>query len=123
MEKLSPMGRQAEFKRLKLTKKRQLTKNTFSLEFEIPEDLKSNYRFEAGQYITVKYPAKGELFQNDFSMTSAPHEEKISLGIKINNEESSTKELFEDFEIGDEVEISEPKGRSLVLPAELGLLL
>ena len=111
MEKLLSKARQAEFHRLKLTKKRQLTKNTFSLEFEIPEDLKSNYRFEAGQYVTVKYPAKGELFQNDFSMTSAPHEEKISLGIKINNEESSTKELFENFEIGDEVEISEPKGR------------
>ncbi|MCQ4034643.1 2Fe-2S iron-sulfur cluster-binding protein [Kaistella montana] len=111
MEKLLSKARQAEFHRLKLTKKHQLTKNTFTLEFEIPEVLKSNYRFEAGQYVTVKYLAKGMDFQNDFSITSAPHEEKISLGIKINNEESSTKELFEGFEIGDEVEISEPKGR------------
>lgn len=111
MEKLSPKVRQAEFHRLKLTKKRQLTKNTFSLEFEIPEVLKSNYRFEAGQYVTIKYPAKGKVFQNDFSMTSAPYEAKISLGIKINNEESSTKELFENYEVGDELEISEPKGR------------
>ncbi len=111
MEKLSPKVRQAEFHRLKLTKKRQLTKNTFSLEFEIPEVLKSNYRFEAGQYVTIKYPAKGKVFQNDFSMTSAPYEAKISLGIKINNEESSTKELFENYAVGDELEISEPKGR------------
>ena len=111
MEKRLPKARQGEFHRLKLAKKRQLTKNTFSLEFEIPEALKLNYKFEAGQYVTIKYLSKGVLFQNDFSMTSAPHEGKISLGIKISNEESSTKDLYNDFEVGDDVEISEPKGR------------
>lgn len=111
MENLVPKARQAEFHRLKLAKKQQLTKNTFALEFEIPEALKFNYKFEAGQYVTVKYFSKGKVFQNDFSMTSAPFEGKISLGIKINNEESSTKDLYNDFEIGDEVEVSEPKGR------------
>ncbi|TXF79525.1 2Fe-2S iron-sulfur cluster-binding protein [Chryseobacterium sp.] len=111
MENLLPRAKQAEFHRLKLTKKRQLTKNTFEMEFEIPEVLKPNFKFEAGQYVTVKYPSKGRVFQNDFSMTSAPFEHKISLGIKINDENSSTKDLYNDFEIGDEVEISEPKGR------------
>ncbi len=104
-------ARQAEFHRLKLAKKRQLTKNTFALEFEIPDSLKPNYRFDAGQYVTLKYPSKGKIFLNDYSMTSAPFEEKISLGIKINNDKSSAKDLYDDFEIGDEVEVSEPKGR------------
>ena len=111
MEKRLPKAKQGEFHRLKLTKKQQLTKNTFALEFEIPEALKLNYKFEAGQYVTIRYPSKRGVFQNDFSMTSAPYEEKIALGIKINNEESSTKDLINDFEVGDEVEISEPKGR------------
>ena len=61
--------------------------------------------------MTVIYPSKGQMFQNDFSMTSAPHEEKISLGIKISSSESSTKDLYNAFEVGDEVEVSEPKGR------------
>lgn len=111
MENLLPKARQAEFHLLKLAKKQQLTKNTFALEFEIPELLKANYKFQAGQYVTVKYLSKGEVFQNDFSMTSAPFEGKIALGIKINNEESSTKDLYDGFEVGDEVEVSEPKGR------------
>ncbi|WP_332021736.1 2Fe-2S iron-sulfur cluster-binding protein [Kaistella sp.] len=111
MEKRLPKAKQGEFHRLKLAKKQQLTKNTFALEFEIPEALKLNYKFEAGQYVTIKYPSKGGVFQNDFSMTSAPHEGKIALGIKINGEESSTNDLYNDFEVGDEVEISEPKGR------------
>ena len=111
MENLLPKAKQGNFHLLKLAKKQQLTKNTFSMEFEIPENLKPNYKFEAGQYVTLKYPSKGNIFYNDFSMTSAPFEEKIDLGIKINNEESSTKDLFNDFEIGDFVEVSEPKGR------------
>lgn len=111
MENLLPKAKQAEFHLLKLAKKQELTKNTFSLEFEIPKNLKSQFKFEAGQYVTLKYPSKGEMYYNDFSMTSAPFEKNLSLGIKINQEESSTKDLFHDFEIGDFVEVSTPKGR------------
>lgn len=111
MEKLLPKAKQQKFHLLKLTKKQQLTKNTFSLEFEIPENLKQEFRFDAGQYVTLKYPSKGEVYQNDFSMTSAPYEEKLTLGIKINSEESSTNDLFHGFEPGHLVEVSEPKGR------------
>jgi len=111
MENLLPIAKQGNFHLLKLAKKEQLTKNTFSMEFEVPENLKSNFQFEAGQYVTLKYPSKGEIYYNDFSMTSAPYEEKIALGIKINTEESSTKDLYNDFQIGDLVEVSEPKGR------------
>ncbi len=115
MEKLLPSAKQTQFHLLKLAKKEQLTKNTFVLEFEIPSILKENFQFQAGQYVTIKYPSNGEIIQNDFSMTSAPFEEKISLGIKINFEKSSTKDLFNDFEVGDDLEVSEPKGRFTIV--------
>lgn len=111
MEKLVPRANQAAFHRLKLTKKQLLTKNTFAFEFEVPQELKPNFRFDAGQYVTLRYASKGQVVQNDFSMTSAPHEENIALGIKIGSDESSTKDLYHDVEIGDYVEVSEPQGR------------
>jgi len=111
MEKLLPSAKQNEFHPLKLAKKEQLTKNTFVLEFEIPSALRENFCFEAGQYVTLKYPSNGEIIESDFSMTSAPFEQKISLGIKINYDKSSTKDLFNHYEIGDEIDVSEPKGR------------
>lgn len=115
MEKILPKAKQTEFHWLKLAKKRQLTKNIFALEFEIPEMLKPNYRFEAGQYVTLNYTSKGEVVQNDFSMTSAPFEEKITLGIKINYEKSSTQDFLNNLEVGDEVEVSEPRGRFTIV--------
>lgn len=111
MEKLLPKHKLAHFHRLKIAKKEQLSKNAFSLEFEIPENLKINFKFQAGQYVKVKYFTKfGEII-HDFSMTSAPYEEKIALAIKINSEGSSAQELFDQYNVGDFLEISEPLGR------------
>lgn len=115
MEKLFNNARKIEFHPLKLAKKERLTKNTFSLEFEIPEELKARFRFQAGQYVTLKYPHNGRIYENDFSMTSAPYEEKISLGIKINDEDSSTKDLFRHYKPGDTMEVSEPRGRFTIV--------
>lgn len=111
MENLLPKAKQVEFHWLKLAKKQRLTKSTFALEFEIPESLQPNFQFEAGQYVMLKYMSNGIFFQNDYSMTSAPFEGKISLGIKINDDKSSTQSLFNDYEIGDSIEVSEPRGR------------
>lgn len=111
MEQVSPKSNQPNFHRLKITKKRQLTKNTFALELDVPELLKPNFRFEAGQYVPLRYLHEDEFFINDYSMTSAPHEDKLSLGIKINSDDSSTNSLFENYNIGNEIEVGEPKGR------------
>ena len=115
MENPLPKTRQIEFKRLKLAKKQRLTKSIFSLEFEIPSELTENVKFEAGQYVTLKYSSNGEIIQNDFSMTSAPFEGKITLGIKINYDKSSTADLYNEFQEGDEMEVSEPRGRFTIV--------
>ena len=111
METLSTKPRQAVFHPLKVAKKEQLNKNTFMLEFEIPAHLESNFQFEAGQYVIVKYRAGATFFQNDYSMTSAPFEQKIALGIKISSDDSSANVLFNDYKVGDVLEVSEPRGR------------
>lgn len=111
MEKLLPKARQIEFHRLKLAKKQELTKTTFSLEFTIPEELRVNYQFEAGQYVTLKWKVNDQIQLKDFSMTSAPYEGKITLGIKNSFKESFANALFTTLNIGDEIEVSEPRGR------------
>ena len=115
MENLLPKARSIEFHRLKVAKKGELTKSTFSLEFEIPDDLSTNYQFEAGQYVTIKFSNDGVVVHKDFSMTSAPHERKITLGIKINSEESFANSLFTNLKVGDKVEVSEPRGRFVLI--------
>ena len=115
MENLLPKARQIEFHPLKLAKKQELTKTTFSLEFEIPTEWSEKYQFEAGQYVALQYVANGVVVQKDFSMTSAPYEGKITLGIKIGSDESFANYLFNELKIGDLIEVSEPRGRFTII--------
>ena len=115
MENLLSKARQIEFHPLKLAKKQELTKTTFALEFEIPSELSAQYQFEAGQYVTLQSFNNENPVQKDFSMTSAPYEGKITLGIKISSEESFANSLFRDLEIGDTINVSEPRGRFTIV--------
>lgn len=114
MENQLTVANQPQFHRLKIAKKRQLTKNAFALELEIPEALKSRFQFRAGQYVTLKYHFNEKEIQNDYSFISAPFENKIELAIKINGDESSTNFLFQHYHIGDEISVSEPLGRFFI---------
>lgn len=111
MEQQIYKGKLIQFHWLKITKKEELTKNTFSLEFEIPENLKKNFQFDAGQFVSLKFQSHGQEVIKDYSMTSAPHEEKIALGIKVNSPEGAASELFRNYNIGDTLLVSEPAGR------------
>ncbi|MDQ0594346.1 ring-1,2-phenylacetyl-CoA epoxidase subunit PaaE [Chryseobacterium ginsenosidimutans] len=111
MEQQIYKGKLTQFHWLKITKKEELTKNTFSLEFEIPENLKKNFKFEAGQFVSLKFQSNNEDVINDYSMTSAPHEKKITLGIKVNSAHGATFHLFKNYHVGDELLVSEPSGR------------
>ncbi|WP_294292099.1 ferredoxin--NADP reductase [Chryseobacterium sp. sg2396] len=111
MEQHIYKGKLTQFHRLKIAKKEELTKNTFSVEFEIPHHLKKNFAFEAGQFVSIKFQAGSTEVINDYSMTSAPYEEKIALGIKVNSPRGAALQLFENYREGDELWVSEPSGR------------
>jgi len=111
MEQQIYKGKLTQFHRLKIAKKTDLTKNTFSLELEVPENLKGNFMFEAGQFVSIKFSSQGKDIINDYSMTSAPYEEGISLGIKVNSPEGATSDLYRNYNVGDELSVSEPNGR------------
>nr|WP_314490734.1 iron-sulfur cluster-binding domain-containing protein [uncultured Chryseobacterium sp.] len=115
MEQQIYKGKLTQFHRLKIAKKEDLTKNTFSLELEIPESLKENFKFEAGQFVSIKFRSGGVDVINDYSMTSAPHEEKISLGIKVNGQKGATSQLYKNYQVGDELMVSEPGGRFTIV--------
>lgn len=111
MEQKIYKSRLTNFYLLKIIKKKDLTKNTFSLELEIPDNLQDKFCFEAGQFVSLKFTFNNEEVINDYSITSAPYEKKITLGIKVNSKESSTFGLYKDFNVGDFVYVSEPSGR------------
>lgn len=125
MEQQIYKGKLTKFHWLKIAKKEDLTKNTFSLELEIPETLKENFRFKAGQFISLKFKSHDEEVIQDYSMTSAPYERKLCLGLKINSKNGATFQLYKNYQIGDEILVGEPSGRFTMVskPSEFRTIL
>lgn len=104
-------AKKLQFYGLKIAKKEQIGKHVFSLEFVVPEDLREIFRFQSGQYIALKFNYNGAEIINDYSIITAPFEEKITIAIKINREGNTADFLFKNFAEGNVMQISAPQGR------------
>src|SRR5690554_7312288 len=58
------------------------TSQAVSLSFEIPDNLKSDFTFKAGQYITIKTKVDGQEIRRAYSLCSAPHEDHFKVTVK-----------------------------------------
>jgi len=61
-----------DFYDLKVSKVTQETKDTVSLSFDIPNDLKETFQYKAGQYLTLKFDIDGKEERRAYSFSSSP---------------------------------------------------
>ena len=70
------------FHSLVISDVRQETEDTVSVAFKTPSELAEDYRFQSGQYLTLKATINGEDVRRSYSLCSAPHEEEWRVAIK-----------------------------------------
>ena len=101
----------SHFHALKIAAVDRLTPNAVALTFDIPENLKEDYSFKAGQYITLKFSLDGKELRRAYSISSPPSSGKLTVGIK--KMEGGTFSVFanEQLKAGDEIEVMVPEGR------------
>jgi ring-1,2-phenylacetyl-CoA epoxidase subunit PaaE len=89
---------------------RQETKDTVSIAFAIPEDLKSDYSFKAGQYLTLRATINGEDIRRSYSICASPNEDEWRVAVKrIENGAFSTW-ATNSLKKGDELQVMTPTG-------------
>lgn len=92
------------------------TLESVSIEFLIPNELKSTFSFQPGQYVNIKALIDGKEVQRSYSICAAPSSGIIEVGIKqITNGVFSTY-ANQVLKIGDQLEVSEPKGTFTIDP-------
>lgn len=98
------------FHSLKISDVRKETADCVSIAFEVPEDLNSNYRFFAGQYLTLKTTINGEEVRRSYSLCSAPFENEWRVAIKqVENGKFSTF-ANSNLNAGDFMDVMTPMG-------------
>lgn len=92
----------------------RLTEDAVIVSFLVPEELKNEFKFKAGQYITFLIDINGDQVRRAYSLCSSPDEEQISVGVKrIPNGKMSTY-LNRELKEGEVIQVITPKGRFFI---------
>ena len=104
------------FHKLSIKNRIQETANAVSLVFEVPENLKTNFSFKAGQYITLKATINGSEIRRAYSICSAPESGELKVAIKtVDNGVFSTYATSQ-LKVGNVLEVHEPEGKFVLEP-------
>ncbi|WP_299363807.1 ferredoxin--NADP reductase [Winogradskyella sp.] len=101
----------AQFHELTIKSIDQVTSKSVAITFDIPEHLKANFSFKAGQYITLKTEINGEEVRRDYSICSSPTSSDITVGVKAVEGGTFSVYANEKLQSGDTLEVAEPNGR------------
>lgn len=104
----------SNFYKLQVLDIKHETKNAVSVEFDIPNHLKKEFHFIAGQYITLKTEINNNEIRRAYSICTSPKSNKIRVVIKeIKNGVFSTY-ANKNLKKGDVLEVSKPEGKFLL---------
>ncbi len=106
----------AKFHTLTLHKIIRETPDAVSLHFEIPEVLKEDFKFKAGQYITIEKNINGKNVRRAYSLCSTPQSGKLSVVVKEVKGGSFSVFANRELREGDDLEVLPPEGKFVLLP-------
>lgn len=108
----------SQFYSLKISKVVKETFNSSSIYFDVPDELSSNFKFQAGQYLTLKSEVNGEEVRRAYSISSAESDDQLRVSVKkVENGKMSTF-LVDELQEGDAIEVMPPEGRFTLADAD-----
>lgn len=100
-----------QFYTLKIQAIERLTNKSVKLTFEIPEALKQEFSFKAGQYITLKTTINGNELRRDYSICSSVGSGDLSISVKAIENGTFSNYANTNMQVGESIEVMPPNGR------------
>lgn len=99
------------FHRLRVAQITRETPDAISVVFDIPVELKQDYSFKAGQYLTLRTTLGGEEVRRSYSICTAPDDFELRIGIKQLEHGVFSTWVNQHLKVGDELDVMTPTGR------------
>jgi ring-1,2-phenylacetyl-CoA epoxidase subunit PaaE len=99
-----------KFHTLKISEVVKETDDCVSVAFEVPENLKADYAFISGQYLTLKATISNEDVRRSYSLCSAPYQNEWRVAIKEVEKGKFSTYANKALKAGDEMEVMTPMG-------------
>ncbi|WP_286761769.1 ferredoxin--NADP reductase [Salegentibacter sp. UBA1130] len=92
------------------------TPQAVSLSFNIPENLKEEFKFDAGQYITIKIKLGDEELRRAYSLCSAPNSGEFKVTVKEVEGGKFSVIANNKLNAGDVLDVHPPEGKFILKP-------
>ncbi len=99
------------FYKLQIKEVKRETINAVSIVFNVPEELKSVYKFKAGQYLNLKLTLDGAEIRRAYSICSSPNSGELRISIKAVKHGLFSKFANDNLKVGDLIEVAQPEGK------------
>jgi ring-1,2-phenylacetyl-CoA epoxidase subunit PaaE len=96
---------------LKISKIQKETEDALSISFSIPEDLKKEFQYKQGQYLTLKFDLNGKEQRRAYSMSSSPLEKDLTVTVKRVQKGLVSTHMTTQLAVGTTVAVMPPQGR------------
>lgn len=94
----------------------RITDNSVAISFDIPQHLKSDFAFKAGQYITLRTTINGNDIRRDYSLCSSPKSGELKVAVKEVEDGTFSSYANKQLNPGDQLDVATPNGRFIFEP-------
>lgn len=101
----------ASFNSLRISEISNTTADAVCITFEVPEKLKEDYRFKAGQYVTLRTKIDGKEIRRDYSICKSPVENQLAVVVKRVYKGVFSNYANEELKVGNIIDVAPPRGR------------
>lgn len=106
------------FYKLQVEEVRRETKEAVSISFAVPDELKGEFIFSPGQYITLQKNLDGTDIRRAYSICSSPSSGELRVSVKEVPNGRFSKFANQSLKAGDEMDVSAPEGRFVLSPSK-----
>ena len=100
-----------KFHPLTVAAMRPACKDAMRIALDVPDELRDEFSFLAGQHLPVQIEQGGKLIRRTYSICSPPGEFPLELGIRLQPGGLFSAFVANDLQVGDELEAMPPFGR------------
>ena len=104
------------FLKLLIKEVKRETANAVSILFNVPDELKENYKFIAGQYVNLKLTLNGNEIRRAYSICSSPESGELRIAVKAVKDGLFSQFANTQLKAGDVIEVGKPEGKFTLEP-------
>ena len=99
------------FYKLAIQEIKKETSQAVSILFNVPDEFKDFYKFDAGQYVNLKLTLDGEEIRRAYSICSSPNNGELRIAVKAIKNGLFSKFANNELKVGNIIEVGTPEGK------------